>query len=268
MSTADDLRRVHAALRAEATALVGGLGEVARRAAVYHHVYRDSGGNHVFPLIAAHGALWAKGYFEYGRRLGWWVSWQYVGSRTRRHEQLAALDAFADAFRVINRRVCIETYTDYHFARRHGDDPAAAEVVHPLRWEAVRKIVAARNRRRELSTAEKRAAFEAFFLGEQEEVVGPAVREAVAGFDWPAMKRLALRPTIRFAYFGRRRAAFRDFSRVEERIANGLRVFDWSAELGWSAVEASLADYGLLPREFLKDPERWVENLRRTCHHS
>lgn len=64
------MERRFCAFQAEAKVLAGGLTDLAQRAMVYHHLYRVSNGNHVFPLIAAHGALWAGGYFRYGLRLG------------------------------------------------------------------------------------------------------------------------------------------------------------------------------------------------------
>src|SRR5690606_15063123 len=118
-SRTEPLRAYHEKLHSEAVRLAGGLHDLAQRAAVYHHLFEHSGRNHVFPLIAAHGALWARGYFRFGMRLGRLLSWQFPSTETRRR-QMAALDRFADAFRDVNRRVCVDTYTKYHFSRRYG----------------------------------------------------------------------------------------------------------------------------------------------------
>ena len=56
------LEAYYDSLRSEAERLAGGLNDLAQRATVYHHLYEHSGGNHIFPLIAAHGAMWARGY--------------------------------------------------------------------------------------------------------------------------------------------------------------------------------------------------------------
>ena len=64
-------------MKEEANLLAGPLSNLKQRATTYHHLYRDSGGNHVFPLIASHGALWAKGYFQFGAKLGRFLSLQY-----------------------------------------------------------------------------------------------------------------------------------------------------------------------------------------------
>ena len=51
------------------------------------------------------------------------------------------------------------------------------------------------------------------FLNEQEHVVGPAIAQAVAAFDWPMLRFIALRPAIRFAFFpGRKCFWFRNFA--------------------------------------------------------
>ena len=73
-----ELRAFHQTLHDESERLAGALPDLERRATVYHHLYRESGGNHAFPVIAAHGALWAGGYFRFGLRLGAALSWQFA----------------------------------------------------------------------------------------------------------------------------------------------------------------------------------------------
>ena len=68
--TRESLQSHYDRLQREATLLAGGLTDLSQRAAVYRHLFLASGGNHAFPLIAAHGALWAGGYFRFGMRLG------------------------------------------------------------------------------------------------------------------------------------------------------------------------------------------------------
>src|SRR5687767_1523301 len=97
----------YAALRREAELMAGARGDLAQRAMVYHHLFRHSGGSHVFPLLAAHGALWGKGYFALGTKVGQVLSLLDLYRPAERRRRLASLAAFADAFRDINRRVCI-----------------------------------------------------------------------------------------------------------------------------------------------------------------
>src|SRR6187200_575300 len=111
----DQLKQAHETLHTEAVKLAGGLTDATQRAAVYRHMYRFSGGNHIFPLIAAHGALWSRGYFILARKLAEALSWQYFASPAKRKQQLERLAAFENALRDINRRVCIDTYVNLHF---------------------------------------------------------------------------------------------------------------------------------------------------------
>lgn len=74
---AHELQAEFARLHEMGVRLAGPIFQVARRASVYRQLYLHSGRNHVFPLIAAHGALWASGYFAFGLRLAQALSWQY-----------------------------------------------------------------------------------------------------------------------------------------------------------------------------------------------
>ena len=263
MLSLDALRLHHENLRSDATRLAGGLTDLAQRAAVYHHLYEHSGGNHAFPLIAAHGALWARGYFRFGLRMGWLWSLADLGSPERRQLRLATLADFADAFRDINRQVCVETYASYHFTAKFGSHPQASELIDPNLVEALGRLHFARQRGQELPDAEKRVVFEPFFRHEQAHLVGPRIAAAVAAFDWPSMRAIALRPVIRFAYFPWGRMLwFHDFSRVEERIARGLQAFATAAEVGWPQVEACLRRYDILSPAFFQNSAAHFARLR------
>ena len=73
MASRDALQTRYFELKQEAARKArkaGGLLEIPRRVAILCDMFQDSGGNHVFPLIAAHGALWAFSDFEMGGSLG------------------------------------------------------------------------------------------------------------------------------------------------------------------------------------------------------
>jgi hypothetical protein len=259
-----DLQRDHDELVRQATRLAGGLHDLSQRATVYHHLFEHSGRNHVFPLIAAHGALWARGYFRFGMRLGCLLAWQYLAAAKRRR-QLIALENFADAFRDVNRRVCIDTYVSYHFADRFGDHPAATHFVAPSFLAALNEVHAARRRGQELPDEQKRLVFQTHFLHEQEHVVGPSLAAAAEALDWPLLKFIALKPVIRFAYFPQRqRLWFRNFTNQAERIEKGFRAFDMAIEVGLPHVEAALRAYDVLPAEFFGGSANYFAELRST----
>lgn len=258
-----ELRTEYDRLANDGLRLAGRLADVPQRAAVYHHVFFDSGRNHVFPLIAAHGALWARGYFAFGLRLAECLSWQYGLEPAVRHQQLEYVAAFADTLRDINRRVCADTYASYHFTALFGNHPAAADIVAPTLLDSLLRVHAARKAGRELSDDEKFIVFNAHFLNEQEHVVGPTIASAVADLRWPLVRLIALRPVIRFAYFRRGdRLWFSDFSDREQRIANGMRAFELAAHAGWQTAAAALRDYAVLPDAFFADSKRHFAGLR------
>jgi len=260
--SADALREKFDEIQCRAVRLAGGLEDLAQRAAVYHHVYKHSSGNHVFPLIAAHGALWARGYFRFGLQLGGWLSWPCALSTGRRIELVEQLRDFANAFRDINRRVCIDTYTSFHFTAQFGNASIASELVAPAQLEALNRMHHATRHGQLLSDLQKREIFETFFRNEQEKIVGPGIAAAVSAFDWPLVKSIALRPWIRFAYFPRRKSIwFGNFSSQEERVANGLRAFEFAAGVGWHCVEDALRNYAVLPEEFFANSERHFQTI-------
>lgn len=263
MLTELQLRAAYEGLRSEAVVLAGGLTDLAQRATVYHHIYRASGGNHIFPLIAAHGALWAGGYFRAALGLGRRLSWQYIAQPALRAKRLRDLDDFANVFRDVNRRVCIDTYVNFHFTARYGDHHGAAECVPSTLFAALQRIHAARRSGRELTDEERRQVFEAHFRHEQQTVVGAALENAVDRFEWPLVKFLALKPPVAFAYLPRgRRLWFRNFADQAERIRNGLLAFDLAAQAGWRHVEDTLAAYRTLPAAFFVDADRHFVRMK------
>lgn len=259
----DELRAAFEELKSDGLRLAGGLTDLSQRATVYHHIFRESGGNHIFPLIAAHGALWARGWFNIGSKLGRVLSWQYAFNGETRRRQLAKLEEFANTFRDINRQVCVDVYANFHFTKRFGNHPDAAKFVPTDLLQALNRIHEANRTGAELSDDEKREVFTAHFLSEQEHIVGPTIKKAVAEFDWPVLRTLALRPIIRFAYFPRP-FLFRNFANTDERISKGLLAFNTAADVGWSNVEQALRSYDVLPERFFAMPTEYFASLRET----
>ena len=256
-----------ASLRRQATVLAGGLGDLAQRASVYHHLFKHSGANHCFPLLAAHGALWAGGYFRLGMRVGSILSWGQViaGDDRSRQELMKRLTKLANDFRDINRRVCVETYFIYYLSSTDLLLPAAERSIPLDLLDHMARCHAARREGRTLSSRERRSLFEAFFLWEQATIVGPAVAQAFNEFDWPIVKAMAQRPKISFAYFPRSAPlVFRDFSDTDERIEKGLMAFDLAEAAGWDNVDDKIRSYGILPPGFSIDPNSYFRNLATT----
>lgn len=263
-SDGDTLTRDHQRIHQEATLLAGAITDLGQRASVYHHLYECSGGRNVFPLIAAHGALWGAGYFALGMRVGALLSAQFLFSPALRQDKLRQLHAFADAFREINRQVCVEAYTAYHFSRLHGQAPGATRFLQPRLLAALDACHHAQALGEPLSQPERRELFEAFFLWEQAAIVGPAVERALVALDWPLIRRVALRPRIEFAYFpSSRDMKFADFASTTERIEKGMRAYELAERAGLDRVEHALRHYGVLPAAFFRDSLAHFRDLRQ-----
>lgn len=250
-----------AALRREALMLAGRPGDLVQRASVYHHLYRASGGNHVFPLIAAHGALWAARYFRRNLALGAGAARAVTWLGGDGAAKLAGLHALAEAFRDINRRVCVESWYLYHLTARPELANAAADQVPPALIDQLARCHAARRAETTFSAADRRALFGAFFAWEQAEIVGPAVTQAFAALDWPLARQIARRPRIAFAYLPAA-LPFHDFAHTAERVEKGFAAYDGAVGAGWAGVEASLADYSIMPSSFVADPTGFFGRMR------
>lgn len=247
-------------LRSDATKLAGALGDLSQRAAVYHHLYEHSRGNHVFPLLAAHGALWAKGYFQWGIRIGNLASLRFP--EPMRKEKRSQLQNFANAFRDINRRVCIETFTIFYLTKQPSLLAQAEHHMPPRLIELMLACHAAENADRQLCAHDKRALFGEFFLWEQHNIVGPAVTAAVKAFDWGFMRDLAMRPSVRFAYLPRLEPLrFANFADISERIDKGFRAYDIGERCGWNEVDQAICKYGIMPNDFIQDSAAHVSRI-------
>lgn len=246
--------------------LAGGLGDLNQRACVYRHLYEDSGKRNVFPLIAAHGALWAAGYFKAGMLGGRLMSLPFLARPGLRDEKLAGLAAFADKFRDINRRVCAESYALYHYSKQFTCADDYRVLAGSALAEALAACHASYRADQAFSQAQRAALFHAFFSWEQKFIVAPAVEEAFAALDWKVIKYLARKPTIDFAYFGSGyKLAFCDFADTGERIARGMQAYQRAESVGLDKVESSLSAYRLMPDQFHTDPNGLYRSIELAC---
>lgn len=238
----------YAAMRKEGYLMAGELGDLNRRAWVYQQMYLDSGKRSVFPLIAAHGALWAIGYFKKGRLGGLLLSLGFLLTPARRRAKLASLARFADRFRDINRKVCAESYALHHYTKRYGGDDFIRSVIGDRFADLLCQCHASNRNNTPYGQAQREQLFLAFFHWEQERIVGPAVSAAFDEFDWDIVKYLALRTKLDFTYLGNKDGIrFDNFASSEERIRLGLQVYRRAETLGLDHVEQALGRYKRIP---------------------
>lgn len=257
------LRVEYDRIKTEATRLACDLFDIPRRVVLLYNLYLDSGRYHAFSQMAAHGALWAFRYFEVGGSVGRLIARRYFYNPSERAFRLSLLQQFAEGFRRVNRLVCIDTWTNFHFAGQFGQLPGAEEIIAPSLLDALNRVHHARKWGGSLSVKEKQHVFEQSFHCEQEITVAPGVAETVKAFDCPFMLFLCLRPFVRFAYFPRWQYLwFRDFAAKEERIDKGLRAYHYAERAGWDRVSASMRHYRLMPPRFFESPEKCLVDIR------
>lgn len=256
------LRDEYDRLHRESDRLAGALLDIPRRAVILQHMFLDSGGNHAFPLVAAHGALWAYSYFETGGSLGRFIAKRYFYNPKERAFRLELLRGFAERFRQINRKVCVDTYANYQFTKVFGREKGADEVVDATLLEGLNEVHDAATRKELLPAADRRRVFELSFRCEQEITVAPGVKDAVNSFECRIMKFILLHPVVRFAYFPSfRYLMFRNFASTDERITKGLRTYDYAERVGWQAVREAALLYGVVEPRFVTAPEEMFAEL-------
>jgi hypothetical protein len=250
-------------IREEATRVAGGPGDIPQRVAILHSIFVDSGGNHAFPEVALHGALWAYSFYERRGALSRMITYRYFYDRDERAHRAYMLFEFSQGFKQANRSVFVDTYTNYFFTKRFGEAEGAEEVLPAELLEALGRVHHARRAGRTLPAAERGEVFEKALLFEQEKTVGPKVREEVSKFDCPVLTRLVLRPLVRFAYFPRATAMlFRDFGDTDERIEKAIRSYELAERAGWPEVGEAIRYQGVLPERSFDDPLAYADELR------
>jgi hypothetical protein len=263
-ATASDLAAAHTEIRDEAVRLAGGPGDMPQRVALLHSIFVDSGGNHAFPEVALHGALWAYGFYERRGAVARMISYRYLHDREERSRRAYMLFEFSQGFKEANRSVFVDTYTNYFFSKRFGESPGADAIVAPELLDALNRVHHANRSDRSLRSAERGRVFETALLFEQESTVGPKVKEGVSKFDCPVLTSLVLKPVVHFGYFPRRTLLFfRDFSDVDERIEKATRSYRLAEEAGWSSVADAIRYQGVLPERFFADPRGYADGLRQ-----
>lgn len=244
--TVADLREAYEAIKTEARRLAGQPSDILQRVRVHRSIYVDSNGNHAFPLIALHGALWGYDFFEVTGKLGELISYRYFLDAEEKKSRLAMLNAFAEGFKAVNREVFVDTYTNYHFTKTYGRAPGAEALIRPELLEALDEVHAATRSGTPLSDDRKKHVFAQALQFEQEVTVAPGIARELAKFDCPILRALCMKPIVKFAYFPLwRRFYFRDFSNKEERIERATRAFDIAAHRGWDEVLRAMGGYSV-----------------------
>ena len=253
----------YARIHAEATALAGQPGDIPQRVVFLHQIFQDSRGNHVFPEVALHGALWAYGFFAKTGPIGDAISYRYFYDKKERLHRQGMLRDFAEKFKATNRQVFVDTYTNYYFSKKYGEMSGAEEFVPQELLVLLNQMHAATRAGVALDRKQREVLFQKALFWEQERSVGPMVQSAVGQLDCPILKTLVLKPWVHFTYFPKGTYFFfGDFSNKKERIARAMRSYEFAEAAGWKEVTRSMVDYHVLPDEYFQNPSRYRLKLR------
>ncbi|MDB6023928.1 MAG: Squalene--hopene cyclase [Verrucomicrobiales bacterium] len=258
--TAIELVEAYDRFRKKGIFFAGSPEDIAQRVVVHYTVYRGSGRNFTFPLLALHGAAWAHGYFNFlSIFVGPYCVIRHPFSYEKRRALRASLEKAMLGFRMANQRVLSDTYANYHFTKQFGTCPGAEKIVKEPLLSFLNRIHSASERNLPMSNREKRETYSENFQWEQANSVWPTVARTVRELRDPIAKFIAFRPLVAFAYFPTFTFLFfKDFSKTDERIEQGWKAYQIAEEMGWAHTERSMGSYRFLPLDYLEN-FRWLD---------
>lgn len=244
------LKEKYAQIRAGAIILAGQPSDIEKRVQIMKDIFLDSNGNHCFPLIAAHGALWANDFFKTFDQFISFVldpsakAAQMVSVKSISEFEAASL-AYKQRMLETNRLVFIDSYTNYYFTKFYGKEAGAEEIINNELLQVLNNIHQASRQNRRMSDEELRRTYTSALIWEQENSVGPAVTQATLDFVASVerahlSKQLAeftLKPIVRFSYMPKGKYfIFKDISNKQERIKFATAAFDYAQQVGFRKV--------------------------------
>ena len=258
-----NLENQYQIMRREATVLAGEPSDIPQRAALLHEIFLDSCGNHGFAEVATHGALWGFRFFETTGTLGRLISYRYFYDSKEMKYRHGLLQTFADGFKTANRSVFIDTYSNYYFTKKFGEEKEAEEFFKPDLLEALRQIHRAAKTKKQIELGARRKLFQTTLQWEQETTVAPKVKEEISRFDCPILRNLVLKPVVRFKYFPRFKIFwFKNFSNTDERIRKAHESFEVAEKAGWEKVFSSMKSYEVLNEPFFENPLKHAAQIK------
>lgn len=229
-----------------ANRLAGSPNNIPQRILHFKQIYNDSNSNFTFPIIAAHGALWAYNFFN---KLAPFQNLNFLIPSRRINQTYESLSDFSYQLTTINRQVFIDIYTYYHFTKLFYENESAkifflnrtttkAESL----WNALRQVHIAKESGVAISDSLKLEIYKIALYFEQYSMVGEKVTKAFACLKVASpMKQLAVMPNVKFKYFPPLiRFQFLNFVNTEERIYWALEAYRIAQEVGFETVANTL----------------------------
>lgn len=252
-------------IRAHAILLAGRADDAPTRATFLHDVYTSSKGNHAFPEVALHGALWGHRFLAQTQRATDWAT-EFGFTNVGALERLVdAAEKFRKVLLETNRLVFIDSYTNYHFARLHGRARSAETVVPRVLLDPLTQSTeAAQGRIGPFTLRQRESLYDVALAWEQYSTVADAmsaaVRDIVAHLDVGPdivnrlLQKAFVRPVVHFEYFPAGTSFyFNNFADKAERIRYAKESYLIAERVGWPKVASSMANYGTIPQSYFAD---------------
>lgn len=236
-----NLQAAYTNIQKQATVLSGRPQDIAQRIQHLKQMYVDSKGKYAFPLVAAHGAKFAKNLFgvtQTASGLFSVISQMSSSENLTKANRLSEMtSAFSTQLENVNRFVFIDTYTNYYFSKIYGRHAGADQFIPARLLSSLNHMHLAAS----LNETEKRALFHEALLYEQHTRVSPMVTQVCGSFSEKWLLPLVLKPLVHFSYFPKSvYFQFKDFSSESERIHYALKSYDLAAQVGWAQVYKAL----------------------------
>ena len=249
-----ELAKLHQELVNVARKLAGNSDAIGQRIVAHYSVYRDSGRNFTFPLLALHGAGWAHGYFRcLNFLLPWYATFRFPISWRKRAQFKETMIRAMAGFKAANQRVLVDTYANYHFTKRFGRVSGAATILPQPLLSILNQVHEATANGEPLTNNCKSLIYSESFEWEQSNSVWPMVERTIRDINDPIVRAFAFRPIVRFAFFPQWKVLFfSDFTKTRERIDEGWKAYHIAECVGWATTENAIRKYTILPLDLLE----------------
>ena len=236
-----DLPAEYSRIQKQATLLSGRPQDIAQRVQHLKQMYIDSKGKYAFPLVAAHGAQFAKNIFGLTQTASGVFSFVSILSDSDELHKINKLNEmtveFSNQLENVNRFVFIDTYTNYYFSKTYGRISGAEKMIPADLLGALNRM----HQAVDYTEKQKRELFHIALLYEQRTRVSPMVIQVCNSFSEKWLLPLILKPRVRFAYFPKTvYFQFSDFSSESERIYYAVKSYDLAVQAGWKRVFEAL----------------------------
>jgi len=220
------------------TTLAGSVADFDQRIDLFLELYEESNRNFIFPLVALHGAKWAKDYLTKNDYRLFLMSYQTLGLIA--YKEINKLKILSYELKRINREVFIDVVSKYKTATKKIECNEKLKVLgfNQALIDSIKLSLSTT----ELSNTQKLAIYKEMLLYEQQKNVAPKIKELAKRLNFNLVERnLFLRPKVRFAYFPEGiKFKFKNFFDTEERIAHALAAAKLALQVGDEKVINSI----------------------------